>query len=343
MFIVIFACFFIKAHISFPLIPKCFKTEQLINQGKNIVILCLCIGENNAVGRSYDGDSVNISDCFFTRMSQYNSAGGVIFISDTTKTSYISNCMFNNCATSTDYGGAIFLTLSMSFMKMVCANRCSSQFCHFAWVKATLSNEAVLLSMTECSYTTNGDYSVCFSEGNPKVDFSNCSRNYAHVISGIYFYKPSTSSSSVMCTFSNNVVSAFMCIDFYSCSGTMSYACVVNNNSPAYGIVYVSGSGTHIMEYCLFISNDNTLFHVDSGSSLTIKHSFIYHLNSIKSGIINTENNNTNINHPTYIIPYFKSHYCHADNSLAVHIKQMTSALTFRSNIILLNLLNIFI
>jgi len=87
--------------------------------------------------------------------------------------------------------------------------------------------------------------------------------NNAEMISGIGIYSPSSFTSS-HCTFSNNKVSTYICIMFYSNSGTisMSYANIVHNNSPSqYGVVFTWGAGSRkMMMNCIFKNNQNRLF-----------------------------------------------------------------------------------
>ena len=66
-------------------------------------------------------------------------------------------------------------------------------------------------------------------------------------IEGSGFATTSPSSfTSTQCTFSNNLVSGFICLNLGSDSWTMSisYANIVHNNSLSYGVMNTEGAGT---------------------------------------------------------------------------------------------------
>ena len=184
---------------------------------------------------------------------------------------------------------------------MICANSCSASEKHFAYLSASQVNQVEYLSVSNCSHTTSGYYSIRLQSGNQKVDNTNSSMNNAIQVSGIGISSPSSFTSS-HCTFSNNKVSFSKYIFFYSTSGTisMSYANIVHNNSPIiYGVVYVQGAGSRKMMYCIFKNNQNTLFCVWEGS-LEVSHSFIEHSGSFSTRTAVPTSNNSFTNTITY-------------------------------------------
>jgi len=200
---------------------------------------------------------------------------------------------------------------------MICANSCScGAYGHFVYHYASQMNQVEYLSVSNCSHTTSGNNSTCLSSGNQRVDNTNSSMNNAIQGSGIIISYLSPFSSSY-CTFSNNMVSSSICINFYSSSGitiSMSYANIVHNNSPSqYGVVYVNGAGARKMMYCIFKNNQNTLFCVWSGS-IEVYHSFISHSASFSTSTeVSTSNNNSFTNTITYQLQFFNSLHCNAD------------------------------
>ena len=158
--------------------------------------------------------------------------------------------MFYKCVCAHN-GGAIYFSSTYSCLKMICANQCScgssiTYMCHFAYLSASQVNRCEYLSVSYCSTTTAGYYSMLFSSGNQGFDNTNSSMNNAVQYSGIRISSPSSFTSS-HCTFSNNKVSNSICINFDSYSGaiSMSYANIVHNNSPSnYGVVLVEGGGS---------------------------------------------------------------------------------------------------
>jgi len=274
-----------------------------------------CLNENIAQGVSYSASNINISDCFFSRTSQYAGNGGVISVASGVYTMYVNNSMFYNCISQR--GGAIYFWSSKSYLKMICANSCSaSMWYHLAYIIASHNNQMEYLSASNCSFTTSISYSIFMQAGNQSFDNTNCSMNNANEFSGVIFNFPSILTSSY-CTFSNNKVLDSVCIYFYTDSDTisMSYANIVHNNSPTkFGVVCVEGTGSRKMMYCIFQNNQNYLFCVLSGS-LEVSHSFIDHSALLSTSIaVSTATNNTFTNRMTYQLQFFNSLHCNTDN-----------------------------
>jgi len=273
-----------------------------------------CENESIDQGRSYVDKSINISNCFFSRSSSYSGYGGVIYVTVSSFSMNVNYSIFYNCVCSS-YGGAIFFSSSNSYLRMICANSCSAPWGHFAYLSASRVNQVEYLSVSNCSHTTSGYYSIRLVNGNQRVDNTNSSMNNAEYVSGIFISSPSSFTSS-HCTFSNNKVSNCICINFISTSGTisMSYANIVHNNSPtSRGVVYVEGAGSRKMMYCIFKNNQNTLFCV-YGGSLEVSHSFIDHSGSFSTPTaVSTSNNNSFTNTITYQLQFYNDLHCNAD------------------------------
>jgi len=280
-----------------------------------------CESESIDQGRSYEENNINISNCFFSRFQTYSGSGGVIYVSILSYSMLINSSMFYNCA-CTGEGGAIHFFSKNSCLRMICANSCSSSsYPHFAWLEASELNQGEFLSVSYCSNSTSGYYPIVLQSGNQRVDHTNSSMNKAERVSGIGIHYTSSFTSS-HCTFSNNKAFQCQCIYLYPSLGTisLSYANIVHNNSPSLGIILVQGSNT--MVYCIFQSNQDSLFCVWDGS-LEVSHSFIDHSGSFStSTAVSTSNNNSFTNIITYQIQYFNSLHCNADLPL-IEPKQM--------------------
>jgi len=204
-----------------------------------------CESENITDGRFFSPKNISISDCIFSRTSEYSGFGGVIYVKDGSFSMNISNSMFYICLST--YGGAIYFVSSNSFLRMICSNRCSaSLFDHFAYLVAPLMNQVQYLSLSYCSPSVSGYRSIFIYSGNQKVESTNSSMNHAINYGGIYISCPSSSTCS-HCTFSNNRVSSMACIFFISNTGTisLSYSNIVYNHNPSsYGVVLVEGEGS---------------------------------------------------------------------------------------------------
>jgi len=266
-------------------------------------ILCMeCINESIALGRSYSDSNVDISYCIFIRVSVLSGNGGVISINNADLSMNITQSTFYNCA-SFDNGGAINLEKSSnSTLKMVCANRCTAGYYHFAYLKTNEKNSADYLSIAKCSHSTTGYYPIYFSSLQQRLENSNSSMNCCQYYSGAGI----RNSNNSYCTFSNNKVFSGGCIHFVANNGFMAFVNIVHNNSPSNGILYISG-GSPKMHYCIFDENHDKLLYITSGS-LEISHSFISH-----SGITSSLNNNSLIKKQTYQFQFFNSHLCFTD------------------------------
>jgi len=271
--------------------------------------------ESISQARIHFEDSFEINFCFFKRLTQYSANGGVIFIDGGSYSMNLTNSMFYNCSSS-PYGGAIYFKSSNSCLRMICANRCSaSDLAHFAFLQASQQNKVEYQSVSDCSYLTSGDYSVYLDLGDQSVENSNSSTNCANKGSCILIRVPSSFTSS-HCTFSNNKAADSRCIYTYSQVGTtvsMSYANIVHNNSPSWGVVYVEGWGSRSMKYCIFQNNQDSLFCVYQGS-LEVSHSFIALTGALSvSTAVSIANNNSFSNIQSYQIQFFNSYYCNTD------------------------------
>ena len=272
-----------------------------------------CISENISQGRSYLNIAISISDCFFLRSSLFTGSGGggVIYVNGGSLTMNISYTMFYQCSCSSD-GGAIYYASLKSFLNMICSCNCSATTNYqFAYLKASSNNEIWYVSISYCSHSGVGSNAIVLTTGNQKAYYSNSSLNKAVQASGMHF-STATSYVSSFCTCSNNYASNSICVYFYSNSGTMSYANIVHNNSPGYGIVFVWNGGPKVY-YSIFDMNQNALFCIYAGT-LTVSHCFISHSGSFSaSRSVSSSINNTFTRVQTYQIQFFNSHYCNAD------------------------------
>ena len=291
----------------------------------NIVfILGVGVGCENEIidqGRSYYIKNINISNCYFSRLSAIvDTNGGVIAVWGSSYSMIINFYMFYNCASgNSGDGGAIYFYSTNSSLIMICANRCScasdSYSGNFAILSASQVNHVEYLSVTHSSPTKLGRKSIYLIMGNQRMDNTNSSMNNAREASGVYIESPSSFTSS-HCTFSNNQVSSHQCLYLSSSTGTISidFTNIVHNNSPYDGVVSSGGTVSKNLMFCVFKNNSDHLFCVYSGS-LDISHSFIIHSSSSFSTrtSVSTIINNTNTTTNTYQLQFFNSFHCNAD------------------------------
>ncbi|OGO84712.1 MAG: hypothetical protein A2Y24_01980 [Clostridiales bacterium GWE2_32_10] len=98
----------------------------------------------------------------------------------------VNYTMFYNCIANN--GGAIWYNSLNSFLRKICANRCScgaKNYAHFAILYASQENQMEYLSVSYCSHTTFGKYTIYIESGNQRVYNTNSSMNKALELSGI--------------------------------------------------------------------------------------------------------------------------------------------------------------
>ena len=283
-----------------------------------------CESENIPQGRSYENDNIHITNCFFSRSSIYSGMGGIIFVNGGSYSMNVNHSMFYNCVSNN--GGAIWFSSSSSFLRMICANRCSASYSFFAYFAASQLNQVEYLSVSNSSHTTSGCYPFAILSGDQRVDNTNNSMNSAFICSGIRINNPSSFTSSY-CSFSNNKASNSRCLFFYSSSGTiiMLYANIVHNNSPIVdGVVYSDGGGSIKIMYCIFQNNHNYLFCTNMGS-LEVFHSFIDHTSSLFSTSKLVSTSNCSLTQTiTYQLQFYSSLFCNADIPIPLIIPDQT-------------------
>jgi len=283
---------------------------------KNVTVCWVSLmDESISQARFHFEISFEISYCYFNRLTMYSANGGVLYISDGSYSMNVSNSMFYNCTCSNN-GGAIYFYSTNSSMKMICANKCSCKgaddfYGQFSYILASKENIVDYASLSLCSHIMAGEAPVLLHSGNQRVDNTNSSLNHGYQCSGIHISSPVTYQSA-FCTFSNNKVSHSICLWFTYNTGTVSYSCVVHNNSPSFGIIY-SYNGSPKIQYCVFDMNQNTLFCAVTGT-FEVSHSFISLIGSLSSDVaVSIANNNSFTKKQTYHMVFFNSFYCNTD------------------------------
>jgi len=269
-----------------------------------------CLFHDVDVGLSYSQSNVMIYDCFFVRSVQNSGNGGVIFVSGGSYFMNVSRSMFYNCSCSSS-GGAIYFDSSNACLKTICANRCSASSKHFAYVETTQNNMAEFITFSDCSYSAVGQYGMWFHNGYQAISNLNSSMNNVQRGSGVIFSYPLSFHSS-FCTVSHNYASQDICVEFYHCSGKLSFSNIVENNSPSSYGVNIINVGSSQMLYCIFRMNHNALFCVLSGS-LSVSHCFIFHDETFSSLNPIAEYNNSLTMMQTYKLQYYYTHFCYAE------------------------------
>jgi len=271
--------------------------------------------ESIAFGRSYTDTSFDISGCLFERNQVFNNNGGVILITngDSMK---IYNSVFYICTVSSSYtGGAIYFGSNQSSIRMVCANRCSAGWCHFARIQTSKSSIVQYLSYSQCSTTTTGERPLEFSNGDQVFNHNNGSMNRVTYHSAMGIYNPTTMDVS-FCSFSNNIAAQWVCLRFFGSTGNITRLNVVHNNSPNHeGVVFVTGF--FVFDDCVFFNNRNTLFFVE-GNTITVKNCHIYHIDKVYSGSANMISNVMSLT-ASHILEHYQTHQCNANNPINLY------------------------
>jgi len=296
----------------------------VINFSTKIHILSkICENESVPEGRSYYNQDIDIYDCFFTRHTSFSGEGGVIFV-EGSYNSVIYNSMFYHISCGFD-GGSVFLDCEKSNMNRVCAH-CSTaaKSYHFAFISASQINRIEFLSISLCANSTHGSQSFSLYYGSQKLLNSNSSMNNAVDISGCCVMIP-TDFKGIFCTFSNNNVSSHSILSLSRNTGVLSFINIVENSCPSLGVVY-QFSGYYTLESCVMTGNNKILCYVHSGQ-MTLKSCAISHSHVTTLGAVTI--NDTLIPFiETYVIQFFHSRYCNADNTINILTPQETPMVT---------------
>jgi len=301
-----------EKHILFKyLISKEVKLQELSIVSLNIKAICTNEGIQN--GRSYDNTNVQISECFFRRLNHFNDNGGVIYINSQGKSIEISKSMFYNCRSNN--GGAIWFYSTNSVLRMVCAEKCSAIYSHFAYLRSSQGSSNTFLSISACAHITSQYESLSMNSGYQFVNDTNSSMNKAEIVSCLCIQSALTF-YSCRCSFSNNIVSENTCLSLLSTSGSFIFANIINNNSPSMlGVIHIANNGLIYMSNCIFDENQNVLFSIWEGS-LYISHSYINHIGTFSSSIsVTLFENNTYTKIQTHIFDFMGSKFCKTPDS----------------------------
>jgi len=194
----------------------CIKYKLYFNQ------LDSCANDDIDQGRFYTQKNIDTIHCTFSMIKIFSGNGGVIFVNGGSLNMNISNSMFYNCSCSLN-GGAIYFISLNSILRMICAFRCSSFSYHFAYLSVTQNSHIEYLSLSYCSYETEGSNSIRLYKGNQRFDTSNSSSNSSRERSCIRTGNP-TIFLSKYCSFVHNNVSEKICIYFEHNTGEISFA-----------------------------------------------------------------------------------------------------------------------
>ena len=281
--------------------------------------------------RAYTNILVDVSNCVFERSythkgSSYDvnvvtgSCGGIAFVRNVDLKMKITSCLFFRCSAAYR-GGAVYYecptTNSECQMKNTCASECyagnsyEGQFGFFL-TRNTVNNlnKFEMVSINKVS-NPNGYHSLVIYYGLQTLKHYNSSLNKCYV-SGCTITDSNSNFEGVYCTFSHNTITYSTCIRLSGVSGDLSYINVVHNNCPSSdsGVVYVSNNGNYVMRNSIFSDNENKLFFIVSGSSLSLIDCFVSHTGVTIQGNILTSNNVAFIKSSTYIYELYNTFSC---------------------------------
>jgi len=291
--------------------------------------MCFCFSScNNAIGgteRSYTGSSGNfvILSCVFSRYFVFSIPGSVIYLTGTANLA-VNDTTFVSCM-STGMSGAIHFEASQSILFRVCGRSCYGYRGHLARIQCNnaKNNFADSVSLTNCSYTFNGNDPIVFLNGYQRIMNLNTSYNYAHHGSGFYSFNPNTLQCKY-CSIIHNIAYGSICIHINSGSSTRSleYSNIIENECPiAYGVVYIYSAIVTILR-CHMADNFGLLL-CSNSSTINIQSSVISHLSSpITYGSVIQFSVMYTTSIPTFITHY-NTFYCPTFVIQTLHQKEL--------------------
>ena len=187
-----------------------------------------------------------ISQCSFSNVKQTT----IRYSSSLDSLLLVELCSFNECSTSSEYGGAIFFSdQGQCVLSSVCGVRCSTndgkygQFCYIYVSDDPQHKNYIIDSSVTLTKQTNSFETIRHENGDFSCKGVNVSNNEVNQVSGIMIYNPSTSFISFS-SFRNNRAKgstySYICIDFVSNSHQMNQTNIIENNQDTSdcGILY---------------------------------------------------------------------------------------------------------
>lgn len=132
-----------------------------------------------------------------------NDYGGAVYINNQSLFIKINYCMFIDCSTTSDCGGALYLIANKSSIYAVCGKRCMSSKKYsfmYQYCPKNSSNTANYLSFGSC---TNCYYTACFDYGHIDVSYINSSQNTGLHTCGFMLFHGEDSSIAEYCSIVN--------------------------------------------------------------------------------------------------------------------------------------------
>ena len=250
--------------------------------------------------------------CSFSRVSMFQGDGGVIYLNNDNMPLYVAYSAFYKAQAQN--GGAIYFKSNNIHLKMICAYECSSSsWGLFAYLSVSGESNLGYLSVSKCG-EISGFRPIYQELGSQILKSSNSSLNNVIQYSGITSW---TSESIVMeyCTFSNNIVFAFVCFSVNSPNTCVSHMNIIHNNSPGMLAVVHVGGYKCSMANSIFYGNTNRLF--SSTGELTISNCIISHdQTSLTEGTISFQVSVSYGITESFRIPFFGTEHCVADNPI---------------------------
>ena len=303
---------------------------MLLNLFRNICPINFNILNNQ---RYFENIEINLNNCFFTRINNFNGNGGIIYVSQIVCNLIILESTFYSCISNGE-GGAIYWiseTNSNSILKKICSNSCitTSGFHHqFSYNRVpnniNYENSMTLGSLTNSS-NDNSYRIIMLRYGNVTYSSTNCSNNNLyHTI--VRFTYSNHVFGNYNTLFNNKVI---LSLNFYISwsnivENSFIYSNFVNLSSPTEAIILMDYSSL-IFSDCLFINNRDILFWKYGTGSILVKNCIINHLtNTLTSNEVTLQNNSLNLLTSTYLIHFYSTYYC-------INFNNFLMTLQFRS------------
>lgn len=229
----------------------------------------------------------------------------------------IGSSVFHSCFSS-GHGGGIYFNCAAgsSVLYNVCGYNCYSTLTSVSdgqlarmSTGTTSKNFLHYVSVRSCplSEGSNRYNPVSILQGYQQVNNNNFTKNKCVRISSFQSVSSNTF-NSVYCTIVGNSVTDGQILNCHSgVSRVLQYSNFINNTSPNAGVIFIWESAALTIEFSVFSGNSNILFYVGSGS-LTVRHSFIKHTSTLKSGSLVTSNITALTS--TYLIHHYATNMC---------------------------------
>ena len=249
--------------------------------------------------------NVNIKNCLISIVSSIDNDGAISIISGYSL--IIIETTFYQCISTKGHGGAIYFYDGLNIQLFgICFLGCKGSSFQSAYLRTNHNNLIDLISIYSC-INLNAHNNLGLQNGNQNIYNTNISNTNNAACSCIRYEDPNSMFTNY-CTFYKNTVSSNTCIRLFDNSGTISKSNIILNNSPNYGVVYVTSGGHYILNEYIFAQNQDRILDLATGSTIQLINCYLLSGSSSSRGKVTNSLTFTQTNY--FLHSIYSTYYC---------------------------------